>query len=130
MDVRRRADSFGDRLRELEILGVEVPPLVRSGHDEHADPVAVRLDRHRDQRQLVHRARGFRVCGAASEVDDGVRLHVSEEQRPSDLEHRSRNAFARVIRLAAEVIAETLRRSAVGATELMPTMCSSPEPDE
>ena len=61
----------------------------------------------------------------AREVGRRFAAELGVEQRPADLEHRARNAFAGVIRIAARYSRKRCTSFATGATEAMPTMCSS-----
>src|SRR5260370_16282854 len=107
MDVNRGTEALGYRLHEFEVFGVEVAVIIVARHDDRADCVAIRFDWTRDAALVAHGGDQLLLIFVAPEVDDRVSLHVGEEQRTSDLENGSRNTFARVIRRAIEVIAET-----------------------
>ena len=108
MDVGRRANAFRDRLRELEVLGVESSFRIGLRNHQCADAISVRLDRHRDQAPLRHRLLDLFFFLVPREIDDVVATNVVEEERPANLEHCSGNSFARPVRMRLEILAESL----------------------
>ena len=99
VDVARRAEALADRLRELEILGVEVVSRVGARHHQGADAVAVRLDRAGDEALFAKPRDQPRFFGVAAEVRDRVPGHVRIEQRTADLKRGPGQPFARAERI-------------------------------
>ena len=105
MDVDRGPEPLGHRLHEFQIFGVEVARVVVARHHDRADRLAVRLDRTGDQTLLGHGSDHFLFGVVAAKVDDGIALHVREEERTPDLEHGARNSLARAVGRAIDVLA-------------------------